>query len=376
FTRSDRVSSRAVLSDLIGDGSHLEVGSIGVGSRSEDSKLETLIATYDIPLDLRPRLPDPNFRMINLPDGDTTIGGATPVSNVWRNPTCDPVLRHTDNTVSIYDFLCMPSLDGVAIREEPHGLDTSLLDRVADHTTTPTPLWAAIPRATPEETAVTRPDRKTKVGKKGSEAGSSRQAAGGGVEQVDDGTLDDGDQGDDTEFAAEDIESFNDVSQGEHINVIPLRTFNPSIGLDVTYPPILLPDKEVEPHTKPSEGTSEDASHRVQGTTPTLDTQPQDANDNRNGSNDNVEHYYKARVGNIVGDVIDIDLLPPGPGPNYITYPYDEGSNDSSPSYTKDDWEEIHGVNLDLPKKELYKDPKERVTMPVDFSWEHVECLI
>ncbi|GKC20989.1 hypothetical protein Tco_1023139, partial [Tanacetum coccineum] len=339
-----RVSSRAVLSDLIGDGSHLEVGSIGVGSRSEDSKLETLIATYDIPLDLRPRLPDPNFRMINLPDGDTTIGGATPVSNVWRNPTCDPVLRHTDNTVSIYDFLCMPSLDGVAIREEPHGLDTSLLDRVADHTTTPTPLWAAIPRATPEETAVTRPDRKTKVGKKGSEAGSSRQAARGEVEQVDDDTLDDGDQVDDTEFAAKkDIKSFND---------------------------------EVEPHDEPSEGTSEDASHRVQGTTPTLDTQPQDANDNRNGSNDNVEHYYKARVGNIVGDVIDIDLLPPGPGPNYITYPYDEGSNDSSPSYTKDDWEEIHGVNLDLPKKELYKDPKERVTMPVDFSWEHVECLI
>ncbi|GJV37600.1 hypothetical protein Tco_1410077 [Tanacetum coccineum] len=36
-----------------------------------DTELETLIATYDIPLDLRPRLPDPNFRMINLPEGVT-----------------------------------------------------------------------------------------------------------------------------------------------------------------------------------------------------------------------------------------------------------------------------------------------------------------
>ncbi|GKC17103.1 hypothetical protein Tco_1013885, partial [Tanacetum coccineum] len=43
-------------------------------SRLKDTELETLIATYDIPLDLRPRLPDPNFRMINLPVGDTAIG--------------------------------------------------------------------------------------------------------------------------------------------------------------------------------------------------------------------------------------------------------------------------------------------------------------
>ncbi|GKF41092.1 hypothetical protein Tco_0124434, partial [Tanacetum coccineum] len=43
-------------------------------SQLKDTELETLIATYDIPLDLRPRLPDPNFRMINLPAADTTIG--------------------------------------------------------------------------------------------------------------------------------------------------------------------------------------------------------------------------------------------------------------------------------------------------------------
>ncbi|GJU08828.1 hypothetical protein Tco_1125258 [Tanacetum coccineum] len=39
-----------------------------------DAELKTLIATYDIPLNLRPRLPDSNFRMINLPAGDTAIG--------------------------------------------------------------------------------------------------------------------------------------------------------------------------------------------------------------------------------------------------------------------------------------------------------------
>ncbi|GJV62503.1 carbonic anhydrase 2-like protein [Tanacetum coccineum] len=203
--------------------------------------LETLISTDDIPLDLRPRMPDPNFRMINLPTGDTDIGiysrifdssgvripfssihlevikhfkvrisqlvpldrRAIPfhmpwrhpdscvtdgvptdfnqdhvdwpkahivklrdipegvlvrsgVSRVWCNPMCDPVLRRSDNTVmSIYDFLCMSSLDKVTVREEPHGLDTSILDRVANHTTSPAPAGTAIPRATPKEIVVT-----------------------------------------------------------------------------------------------------------------------------------------------------------------------------------------------------------------------------
>ncbi|GKD36056.1 hypothetical protein Tco_1251565 [Tanacetum coccineum] len=43
-------------------------------SRLKDTELENLIATYDILLDLRPRLPDLNFRMINLPAEDTAIG--------------------------------------------------------------------------------------------------------------------------------------------------------------------------------------------------------------------------------------------------------------------------------------------------------------
>nr|GEU99143.1 hypothetical protein [Tanacetum cinerariifolium] len=155
--------------------------------------------------------------------------------------------------------------------------------------------------------------------------------------KVDDGTLNDGDQGDDTEFAAEDIESFNDVSQ----------------------------DKEVATHVESSEGirrTTKASSHvpvrmhlimfrrllrllilslRMLMITGMV-----------------VGHHYEARVANTIRDAIERDLLPPGHGPYYMPYPYDEGSADCSPPYTKDDWEEIHGVNLGRMKKELYKDPK------------------
>ncbi|GJT58619.1 hypothetical protein Tco_1002152 [Tanacetum coccineum] len=433
-------------------------------SRLKDTELETLIATYDIPLDLRPRLPDPNFRMIILPAGDTAIGiysrifdssgvripfssfllamlkyfkvhisqlvplglskvitfevlcrslnieptvtlfrvfqtlskqgdwfsfakrgDPAPVcmevaksglklwkekfflidrraipfhmpwrhpdscitdkvptsfnqdhidqlkahivklrdipegvlvrsglSRVWRNPMCDPVLRRSDNTVmSIYDFLCMPSLDKVTVREE-HRLETSILGRVADSTTSPTP--AA---------------KKTRSNQKWSGVGSSRQAAGDEVEQTDD---------------------------------------------DVIYPPILLLDKEVEAHVElsggvrratkasfhASYGVSEDASPHAQEAVPAPDAQALDADTGADeiASDGNVDPYYKARVGNTAGDVLERDLLPIVPGPYYIHYPYDEGSGSESPLYTKDDWEEIHGVNLGLQKKELYKDPK------------------
>ncbi|GKC71644.1 hypothetical protein Tco_1117527 [Tanacetum coccineum] len=82
------------------------------------------------------------------------------LSRVWRNPMCDPMLSRSDNTVmSIHDFLCMPSLDKVTVREEPHELGTSILSRVAIHTTSDVPAGTIIPLASPEEIAVTRPDR-------------------------------------------------------------------------------------------------------------------------------------------------------------------------------------------------------------------------
>ncbi|GKG04480.1 hypothetical protein Tco_0314867, partial [Tanacetum coccineum] len=96
----------------------------------------------------------------------------------------------------------------------------------------------------------TNTTKRTRLSQRVSGAGSSGLAAGDGVEQTDDGTLDDDDRRDGSESAMEDVENLNDVSQGEHINVIPLLTFDPSLGLDVTYPPILLPDKEVGVHAE------------------------------------------------------------------------------------------------------------------------------
>ncbi|GJS31305.1 hypothetical protein Tco_0491925 [Tanacetum coccineum] len=83
-----------------------------------------------------------------------------------------------------------------------------------------------------------------------------------------------------------------------------------------------------------------------------------DAGADEIASDGDVDPYYEARVSNTVGDVFKRDLLPFVPGPYYIPYPYDEGSRSESPPYTRDDWEEIHRVNLGLRKKELYKDPK------------------
>ncbi|GJS46391.1 hypothetical protein Tco_0596512 [Tanacetum coccineum] len=420
-------------------------------SRLKDTEPETLIATYDIPLHLRPRLPYPNFRMINLSVEDTAIGiysrifdssgvripfssfllavlkyfkvhisqlvpldtlqtgglvlfakrgDPTPVykiptdfnqnhvdqlkahivklrdipegvlvrsgiSRVWHNPMCDLVLRCSDNTVmGIYDFLCMPSLDKATVREEPHRLDTSILGRVADRTTSPAPAGTPIPRASPEEITVTRPDhkvvtkanhvakqkastrpeistntaKKIKSSKKVSGAGSSRLVVGDKVEQIDDGTLDDDDdQRDGSEFAMEDIGNLNDVSQGGLPESVFTRLMV-SLSLHLLLLPVTL-------------GlclicfsflyflyarVSEDVSSPAQEAVPASDTQPidVDAGADEIASDGNVDPYYEARVSNTVEDVLKRNLLPFVSGPYYIPYPYDEGS------------------------RKLYKDPK------------------
>ncbi|GKE73823.1 hypothetical protein Tco_1535864, partial [Tanacetum coccineum] len=250
----------------------------------------------------------------------------------------------------------------------------------------------AIPRASPEEVAITRPDRKVitkadhaakrkaltrpeistnvakkaRSNKKGSGVGSSGQADGDEVEQTGDGTLDDDDQRVGSEFAKDGIENVNDVNQDEHINVILLQTFDPSIRLDVTYPPIFLPNKEVKAHAELSRGVRRDTrasfrtSHSKPGDVPASDTQPLDADAGVDEitSDGDVDPYYEARVGNTTEYVLERYLLPFILGPYYIPYPYTEGSGSESHPYTRDNWEEIHGVNLGLRKKELYKDPK------------------
>ncbi|GJR67461.1 hypothetical protein Tco_0013526 [Tanacetum coccineum] len=378
-------------------------------SQLKDAELKTLIATYDIPLDLRPCLPDSTFRMINFPAGDTAIGIYSRIfdssdkvptsfnqdhvgrlkahivkfrdilegvlvrsglSRVWHNPMCDPVLRRSDNTVmSIHDFLCMPSLEKAMVQEEPHQLGTSILGRVADRTTPPALAGTAIPRASPEEIAVTRPDhnvvtkanhaakqktstgpeistnttKRTRLSQKVSGAGSSGLAAEDGVEQIDDGTLDDDGQRDGSEFAMEDIGNLNDVGQDKEVKT---RAELSGSARRTT--------------RASSHAVSEDASSSAQEAVAAPDTQPlgTDAGADEIASDGNVDSYFDARVCNIAGDVLERDLLPFVPGPYYIPYPFDEGSGSESPPYTRDGWEEIHGVNLGLLQKEIYKDPK------------------
>nr|GEX75484.1 hypothetical protein [Tanacetum cinerariifolium] len=183
--------------------------------------------------------------------------------------------------------------DSCITDKEPHGLDTSILGRVADRTISPALAGAAIPRASPEEVAVTQPGRKavtkadhvatrkastrpeistnatkkTRSSKKGSGAGFSRKVAGDEVEQTDDGTLDDDDQ-----------------------------------------------------------RVSEDVSPRDHEAGPTLDAQPLDVHADVDGfaSDGNVDPYYEARVSNTVRDVLERYLIPIVQGPYYISYPYDE----------------------------------------------------
>ncbi|GJZ52614.1 hypothetical protein Tco_0607129 [Tanacetum coccineum] len=195
-----------------------------------------------------------------------------------------------------------------------------------------------IPRASLEEISITRPDCKV-VPKFDNTA--KRKASTGPEISTNATKKTISNQRDCLEFATEDIESLNDVSQCENINIIPLQTFDLSIGLDVIYPLILLLDKDVETHGELFKGT--------------LDA---DVDVDEISSHGNVDPYYKARVGNTVGDVVERDLLLLITGPYYIPYPYGESSRNESPTYTKDDWEEINGVNPSLQKKELYKDPK------------------
>nr|GEW54417.1 hypothetical protein [Tanacetum cinerariifolium] len=176
--------------------------------------------------------------------------------------------------MSVHEFLCMPSLDKATVREELHGLDTSILGRVVDRTTSSAPAVTKADHAAKRKASIgpeisTNAARKTKSSKKVSGTGSSGLAARDEIEHTDDGALDDGDQRDRSEFAMEDIENLNDVNQG----------------------------------------VSEDASSPAQEAMPAPDTQPMDA---------------------------------------------DVGADEIASNGN----EEIHGVNLGLRKKELYKDPK------------------
>ncbi|GKD10056.1 hypothetical protein Tco_1189741, partial [Tanacetum coccineum] len=198
----------------------------------------------------------------------------------------------------------MPSLDKGTVREEPHAIDNSVLGRVADDTTLPTP----IPRATPEQTRQTRLDRKVVTN---ADNAAKRKASTGpeistnatkktrsrskGLEEAHDVTLDDGDQRDDV------------MTQSSLWRIMKASTMSAKVSIYIY--------NEVEPHVElsggvrttrasshASRGISEDASHRTRHEV-ALDVQ--DAEDDGNGSDGNVDPYYEARVGNTIGDVLE-----------------------------------------------------------------------
>ncbi|GKC06106.1 hypothetical protein Tco_0997716, partial [Tanacetum coccineum] len=49
------------------------------------------------------------------------------------------------------------------------------------------------------------------------------------------------------------------------------------------------------------------------------------------------DYYYDAQVGGTAGDEFQREILPLAPGPYYVPYPYDEGSSESPPPYTKEE---------------------------------------
>ncbi|GJV56004.1 hypothetical protein Tco_1457009 [Tanacetum coccineum] len=239
---------------------------------------------------------------------------------------CDPVLRRSDNTAMDYlmTFFCMPSLEKATVREEPHELGTSILSRVADHTTPPAPAGTAIPRASPEgDLCLPDLNRKLSVEKKVSRAGSSGLAAGDEIEQTDDGTLADDDQRDGLEFAMEDIGNLNDVGQDMEVEDS-CCAFGRRGGLPrqvLTGMHFLLLRRACK-------------LFLCGGMPQPLDTGA--------GADEGSSSVLPGR---------------------FTSDPYEENDGCESPPYTKDDWDEIHGVNLGLRKKELYKDPQGLITI-------------
>ncbi|GKF06228.1 hypothetical protein Tco_0036896, partial [Tanacetum coccineum] len=225
--------------------------------------------------------------------------------------------------MSIHDFLCMPSLEKATVREELHELGTSILGRVVDRTTQPAPAGTVIPHASLEEIAVTRPD--PNVVAKADHAAKRKTSTRPEISTNTTKRTRLSQRRDALESAMEDVENLNDVGQGEHINLIPLQTFDPSLGLDVTYPPIYLPDKEVEAHAElsrgvrrttrassyASHGVSVDASSPALEAMPTPDTHPLDADVGADeiASDGNIDPYYEARVSNTAGDVLERDIF-------------------------------------------------------------------
>ncbi|GKB11228.1 hypothetical protein Tco_0845151 [Tanacetum coccineum] len=293
---------------------------------SEDVELKALIATYDIPLDLRPRLPDSNFRMINLPVGDTAIGiysrifdssGGDWFSFAKRGgstPVCMEVtksgLKQLREKFFLIDHRAIPfhmpwrHPDSCITDKIPTDFNQDHVDRLKAH--------IVKLRDIPEGVLV--------------RSGLSR------------------------------------VWRNPMCDPVLRRSDNTAMSIHdfLCMPSLEKATVREEPHELGTSILSRVADHTTPPAPAAPDAQPLDtgAGADEVASDGHVDSYFDARVSNTAGDVIERDLLPFAPGPYYLPYPYEENDGCESPPYTKDDWDEIHGVNLGLRKKELYKDPQ------------------
>ncbi|GJR98462.1 hypothetical protein Tco_0270636 [Tanacetum coccineum] len=152
--------------------------------------LKDLVKTYRVPLNLHPRLPDPEFTMNRLPVDaiDDLPSDGYDRNDVQRLCARLICLREMKEEMSIYDFMTLPSWSDAKIVEESHHLFLPLLERVPLHTTASVTEGAIIPLPTPDEivaslpdsclskksrgpSLVSRPSKKRKLQRRASEAG-------------------------------------------------------------------------------------------------------------------------------------------------------------------------------------------------------------
>ncbi|GJY00895.1 hypothetical protein Tco_0359047 [Tanacetum coccineum] len=182
---------------------------------TQDS-LGTLVKIYHIPLDLRPRLPDPDHFIDHLPNDaigiytrflrffevhrraipdyltlrstQSYVSNDFPIDGYDQNDVTHlcarlvmlrdfglalppfgltkSVIRFLEGKIiiqvvmSIYDFTTLPSWGDAKVVEEPHGFTNSILQCVQNHTTAPATEGAHIPQPTPEEVVASQPNPK------------------------------------------------------------------------------------------------------------------------------------------------------------------------------------------------------------------------
>ncbi|GKC61672.1 hypothetical protein Tco_1089270 [Tanacetum coccineum] len=152
------------------------------------TSLRTLVKTYRIPLDIYPRLPDPDLSVDHLPNFVRLVKQCSFGSGLALSRSIRSVIRrkYDKSEMSIYDFMTLPTCENAKVIEEPHEFTNSILQHVQNYTTTLAAEGTPIPLPTLEELVAGQPDpklaKKSKAPMK-RKASTSTQAE--GVEDVD-----------------------------------------------------------------------------------------------------------------------------------------------------------------------------------------------